>query len=341
MKYEQNPWEKQFPEAILSVEELIARGDSSLVSKSKLRIAFEKNILNWSDYCTWACKHYGFAAFKDLSFDQIQHLQNLHNQRFEELLKTNPDYKKQDDFLEITFWDTTTFIAGVSPEGVELNQGQVFVFCSPEVLDQIKKTSFRTNISFSEQPRLTQSEPELPAFKNLSTSPSHKLPEGLMPTPSAAQNTIPPHIKPPQTPPPNLLQTDLNQRLWKNLSSKHNDFSYQARKNFDAYVVLKVTQDQKTELYKMDEDLEKEQLDRKIFSYDLTQGSPFQHVYETHFSEIFELKSLGLKILDFQYGCISAIKLGPKVVGFLVGFKTTYLSQDDISTLESISEKAV
>ncbi|MES2803099.1 MAG: hypothetical protein V4654_11445 [Bdellovibrionota bacterium] len=132
-----------------------------------------------------------------------------------------------------------------------------------------------------------------------------------------------------------------NNQIWQNLETNHGDFSEIARKKFDAYVVLRVTRKNTTELYKMDEDLEKEELDIAIFSYDLTAENPFTNVYKNHFTETFNINQLGLKILDFKYACISAIKLGPKVVGFLVGFKTTHLSQDDITTLESISEKAV
>lgn len=132
-----------------------------------------------------------------------------------------------------------------------------------------------------------------------------------------------------------------NNHIWQNLETNHGDFSEIARKKFDAYVVLRVTGKNTTELYKMDEDLEKEELDTAIFSYDLTAENPFTNVYKNHFTETFNINQLGLKILDFKYACISAIKLGPKVVGFLVGFKTTHLSQDDITTLESISEKAV
>ena len=91
----------------------------------------------------------------------------------------------------------------------------------------------------------------------------------------------------------------------------------------------------------MDEDLAKEEINFNVFKYDLKKANPFQNVYKKHFTETFNVNQLGLTILDFKYACVSVIKLGPKVVGFLVGFKTTHLSQEDISTLESISEKVV
>jgi len=130
-------------------------------------------------------------------------------------------------------------------------------------------------------------------------------------------------------------------RIWDNLAAHHDDYAMTARKQFDAYLVLRVTPEETTEVYKMDEDLAKEDINFNVFKYDLKKANPFHNVYQKHFTETFNINQLGLKILDFKYACVSVIKLGKKVVGFLVGFKTTHLSQEDISTLESISEKVV
>lgn len=130
-------------------------------------------------------------------------------------------------------------------------------------------------------------------------------------------------------------------RIWNNLAAHHDDYAIAVRKQFDAYLVLRITADETTEVYKMDEDLAKEEINFNVFKYDLKKANPFQNVYKKHFTETFNVNQLGLTILDFKYACVSVIKLGPKVVGFLVGFKTTHLSQEDISTLESISEKVV
>lgn len=130
-------------------------------------------------------------------------------------------------------------------------------------------------------------------------------------------------------------------RIWNNLAAHHDDYASAVRKQFDAYLVLRITPDETTEVYKMDEDLAKEEINFNVFKYDLKKANPFQNVYKKHFTETFNVNQLGLTILDFKYACVSVIKLGRKVVGFLVGFKTTHLSQEDISTLESISEKVV
>jgi hypothetical protein len=129
-------------------------------------------------------------------------------------------------------------------------------------------------------------------------------------------------------------KTNLNDRIWSNLAEHHDSYALKVRKQFDAYLVLKITSNETTEVYRMDEDI-----NFKVFQYDLKKQNPFQNVYQNHFTETFNISQLGLKILDFKYVCVSVIKLGSKVVGFLVGFKTTHLSQEDISTLESISEK--
>lgn len=297
MAQEQN-WELFFPDAILSVEELLNSGDPALLQKSKIKIALENQFLNWNDYKTWACQFYGVPVLEKLDQTSIMKLRKQHL----DCVEGYSQYSAlNSELIPLQTWDGQLLIAGLEYSDKVLSlPNAVFVLCSPE------------NLAF------------------ISNNPLRKV---LEPIAEAAQPVV---LQP--LPSENGMT---NNHVWQNLETNHSDFSEIARKKFDAYVVLRVTGKNTTELYKMDEDLEKEELDTAIFSYDLTAENPFTNVYKNHFTETFNINQLGLKILDFKYACISAIKLGPKVVGFLVGFKTTHLSQDDITTLESISEKAV
>lgn len=294
-------WEHFFPDAILSVEELLASGDPELLQKSKLNIALENSFLSWTDYKNWASNFYGVPVLENLDEKSILQLQKKHLE-FAEGYNQHPFLNSE--LLPLQSWDGHLLVAGLEyTEQVTQLPQVIFVLCSLENLAFISNAPLRKK------------------------TPSQKIVEANKPLPShlnmASESGLTGH------------------HVWQNLETHHNDFSDIARKSFDAYVVLRVTAKQKTELYKMDEDLEKEKLDTALFSYDLSAENPFANVYKNHFTETFNINQLGLKILDFKYACISAIKLGPKVVGFLVGFKTTHLSQDDITTLESISEKAV
>ncbi|WP_409477114.1 hypothetical protein [Pseudobdellovibrio sp. HCB154] len=307
MGFEQN-WEHFFPDAILSVEELLTSGDPVLLQKSKLKIALENKFLNWNDYKAWASNFYGVPVLEKLDEQSITKLRKQHM----ELVEGYSQYTVlNSELIPLQAWDGHLLVAGLEydAEKFQTLPQAIFFLCSPENLSFISNTPVRKVL-----------EPVQPVVA------------AVTPQPAAAQPT-PLHA---------VSESGMTgNHVWQNLETQHGSFSEIARKNFDAYVVLRVNSNQKTELYKMDEDLEKEDLDRMLFSYDLNEENPFANVYKNHFTEQFNINQLGLKILDFKYACISAIKLGPKVVGFLVGFKTTHLSQDDITTLESISEKAV
>lgn len=293
-------WEDIFPDAILSVEELLNSGNPKLSDKSKLKIALENNFLNWIDYKNWAVNYYGHPALHELNTENIIELRRQYTKNSEGFVQYGI---WNSELIPLQNWDGSLLVLGLEySEKVAAIPNAVFVFCSAENLALITNKPMKSILVPLDAPAEKPAAAATVAIDKKSTNENH---------------------------------------IWQNLSEKHDDFSFIARKKFDAYVVLRVKPDNTTELYRMDEDLEKEELDNKLFMYDLNSENPFQNVFRNHFTETFNINQLNLKILDFKYACISAIKLGSKVVGFLVGFKTTHLSQDDITTLESISEKAV
>lgn len=303
MSFDQS-WEHFFPDAILSVEELLASGNPAHLEKSKLKIALENKFLNWNEYKTWASAYYGVPVLEKLDEKSISRLRKNHL----DCVEGYSQYTVFDaDLIPLQTWDDHLLVAGIEySDKLKSLPHAIFVLCSLENLAFISN-----KMSYSTRGPL-KSEVISTILQTVEVKSSNVSENGLN-----------------------------NNHIWQNLENHHIDFSEIARKKFDAYVVLRITSKNTTELYKMDEDLEKEKLDNAVFSYDLTAENPFTNVFKNQFTETFNINQLGLKILDFKYACISAIKLGPKVVGFLVGFKTTHLSQDDITTLESISEKAV
>lgn len=303
-------WEHFFPDAILSVEELLNSGDPTLLQKSKLKIALEHKFLDWNTYKIWATAFYGVPVLEKLDENSINQLRKQHL----DCVEGYSQYPALNaELIPLQTWDGHLLVAGLEPnDQIHSLPQAIFVLCSLENLSFISNTLERNKL-----------EPLDSAVVSAILAPNSVQAEDVKPAAVVAENGL------------------SNNHVWQNLETNHSDFSEIARKKFDAYVVLRVTGKNTTELYKMDEDLEKEELSSAIFSYDLSAENPFANVFKNHFTETFNINQLGLKILDFKYACISAIKLGPKVVGFLVGFKTTHLSQDDITTLESISEKAV
>ena len=329
-------WENEFKNALLSVEELLASGDISVAGKSKIRLALEYGFLSWDEYSAWCVANYNCTLLKKLNKKQINQLKDMYHEQRPLL---NHIQNLSDDLIAIESWDGHPLVLGLEyQEDIIKEQKSVFVLCHPDILSELVQSEESIYNNDETYSQISSDSAEMPAgLFEINDNQA-----GLFIKELAKNNVI-------------ATSTELEEEkseiasftgtshhnIWHNIDKQHQDFSIQARKQFDAYIVLKVNSQQKTELYKMDEDLEKEELHSKLFEYDLNQDNPFKNVYENQITETFNINQLGLSILDFKYACISALKLGPKVIGFLVGFKTTHLSQDDISTLESISEKAV
>lgn len=126
---------------------------------------------------------------------------------------------------------------------------------------------------------------------------------------------------------------------WSEINLNHDEYTTLARKNFDAFVVLKI-KDNQTQLFKMDEDLRKEDIDDKAFQFALKEINAFSTALKSEKSQLLDLPSAGIKILDYTSAAITPLKRGNIVVGFLVGLKTTTLSLEDTQALESISRRA-
>lgn len=136
---------------------------------------------------------------------------------------------------------------------------------------------------------------------------------------------------------PNSSQNEINS-AWSKIDSQHFDLCLQARKIFDAFIVLKIKNNQ-TELFKLDEDLSRENLDENLFKYSLKVANPFTNAIKLNQSQSFDLSELNMKILDYVSGTITPLKKGQNTVGFLLGLKTTAINAEDNLTLESISSK--
>lgn len=326
-------WENQFKNAVLSVEELLAGGDISLTGKSRIRIALEHGYLSWDEYSQWCVDQHGCTLLKKLNKKQTTQLKDMYHEQ-KPLLSHLQNLNE--DLIAIESWDGHPLVLGLEyQKDVFEAQNSIFILCHPDILTELIQSEERIYNNDETYSQMSSDSLEMPA--GLVEMTSTKLSPLTSPLVSPLVKESHSEINESSS----ISSTAPNRNIWQNIDSQHQNFSSQARKQFDAYLVLKVNSAQKTELYKMDEDLEKEELHSKLFEYDLNQDNPFKNVFTNQITETFNINQLGLSILDFKYACISALKLGPKVVGFLVGFKTTHLSQDDISTLESISEKAV
>lgn len=131
---------------------------------------------------------------------------------------------------------------------------------------------------------------------------------------------------------------DPAQGVWEFIAERHQEYSFEAKKQFDAFVVLKISNN-KTQVFKMDPDLNGQNVNHMIFEYSLEQDNPFKAIFNSRRSESHSLEKLSMFFADYQFACITPLLRGDKVLGFFVGFKKGALSQQDKNLLDELAEE--
>ena len=105
-------WEYFFNEEALKVEEVLSTGVNVDYEKSRLRIAFEKNILSWFSYKQWFLTHYHVPALRDdLGPSDIINLNTLYSKNhnlFNQYTFFNAD------LITLQIWDNKPIILGLN-----------------------------------------------------------------------------------------------------------------------------------------------------------------------------------------------------------------------------------
>lgn len=154
---------------------------------------------------------------------------------------------------------------------------------------------------------------------------------------SAAKPTASPKAKSEIS--PNEMKLVDPENYWKKVDTDHENMSATARRNFDGYVVLRLVGNQ-TSLFKMDEELEKENLSPALFAFNVETQTFFRDCLRSRKTDSTSFKKLELSILDFNYLCATPLFLGDRPIGFILGFKVDKLNEQDEVALQKISESA-
>lgn len=136
----------------------------------------------------------------------------------------------------------------------------------------------------------------------------------------------------------NFVSSIDNIQYWNKINQEHNTLSADARKYFDGYAVLKIT-NSKTELFKLDEELQAEKLEASLFQFNLNDPF-FTNLLKSKTTDSVSLKILGKTILDFNYVCATPLFLGEKPVGFILGFKINAMNEQDENALYRLMQSA-
>lgn len=403
-------WEDFFTRESAELDEKMESLDMDSLSKSKLRLSLENNILDWKKYESWVLENLGCASLKtDIGETEIESFS-------ENLQDTLDAYSSHDcwseDLIPILTWDDQVIVLGLQyNENLITVPNHVFILAPPQILSAINRkiskpvesseadektskgkkddaepsggieglsmTVAPLTFDFKDLPRkrdpsentnvkpiaaeqtntkpiieMTNTKPiieqtgtksayELTNTKSMTTEQTvSKVVESTNTSSIPGEHTsifsVNKHLT--SAIAADGTKTKTEKEIWEFVNERHSEYVFEVKKQFTAYLVLKVDYD-KTRVYKMDPDLAADNVNEQLFNYSLREDNPFKRVYESGQYESFSVSQLGLNLKNFKYACITALKSGKKVVGFLVGFKDKNLSEIDQLLLEELAKE--
>ncbi|MBC7742109.1 MAG: hypothetical protein H7061_07925 [Bdellovibrionaceae bacterium] len=310
-------WEEFFIQEALELEEKMKHFDQESLNKSKLLIAFENNILEWSQYEQWFCHETGCSSFKsEVELESLDHLTTPAKTALE-IYSNHEIWDAQ--LFPLCVWDNKVYVMGLHyPAQLQSVENHVFILTPPHVLAYLAEKLFSAETNTREASSDEAFEMTGSMLDGIDLDIAAPL-ISFAPTANNNEKLAPP--------------------IWDFIDERHDEYSFEAKKHFNAYIVLKIV-NQRTQVFKMDADLEKDGVSGKIFEYSLKQENPFNKVFLSGQSESFSLSQLGITIKSYRYACITALRRGNTVLGFLIGFKEKNLSERDQTLLEELAKES-
>lgn len=246
-------------------------------------------------------------------------------------------------------------------EGLNFNQAAPKISFS--LIQPPNETSSADNSISFEVP------PEIPAAPVIAIQPSAAAPAATKPqpaplkptqpiSPTSAAAMVPPPVPPATVPEKTQLEDavgaamlnipsvfssaakhDPVDKIWEFISERHQEYTFEVKKQFDAFIVLKISSD-KTQVFKMDPDLVRQNVNPMIFEYSLDLDGPFKSVRTSKRADVFSMQQLEIHLNDFQHAYIAPLVRGDRIAGFFVGFKKNALSQQDKVLLAELAVEA-
>ena len=328
-------WEDVFFQEVLDLEEKMISLDPSFINKSRLRLSLEKNILDWKKYQSWMTGATNVKALSEgLSQNQLSSLADL---AATTLTTQNHHTIWNEDLIPLTMWDDHLIVLGLSQnENLATVKNCIFILADPKTLSFLSEKLFPNSNENAELSESAESADHLEVEeKSLLTGLDFKQEKIEINFKSAS--LLNPAIK--QNLSSSAKVEPGSEALWEYLSERHDEYCFEAKKKFDAYVVLKIV-DSKTSIYKMDSEIQKGLSNSKIFEQSVLEENPFAKVFKSGQSESFNINQLGESFHGYNYICITALKRGPTVIGFLLGLKSKRLAAEDELLLQDLAKES-
>ncbi|MFZ3229181.1 MAG: hypothetical protein WA160_03165 [Pseudobdellovibrio sp.] len=320
-------WDEVFIQEAIDLEEKMNSLDSKDLNQSRLRICLESKILDWNKYQNWMRLELNCSCLKQvINQKDLKKLINKSLATFESF--SNFDMWNE-DLIPIDVWDDNLIVLGLeyNEKLIEIPKC-IFILATPEILSSFAERLFAKSEQESESNKISEeSEAEIDSML-----------DGIdinIAAPSLKFNSDELLLNYGKDVP----ATDSNAAIWDYITERHEEYCFEAKKQFNAYVVLKIEKNL-TLPFKMDSELMKQSINPKAFEYNLSEDSPFKKVLTSGASESFNINQLDYAVLDYKYACITPLKRGKETIGFLLGLKSKHLDENDQVLLEDLAKES-
>jgi len=126
--------------------------------------------------------------------------------------------------------------------------------------------------------------------------------------------------------------------IWDLVGERYEEYCDESKKQFDAFLILRLNFDL-TQIFKMDPELEKKNINDKLFEYSTVRDEAFKQILKDGKSVTTTASDLGLDLLNYKNICITPITRSRAIVGFFMGFKNGQITATDTSLLEELSKE--
>jgi hypothetical protein len=319
-------WEEFFIQEAVELEEKMKSLDVDSLNKSKLRLCLENNILEWPVYERWCMSRLGCSSLK-MSVTDEDLEKFIDSAKMSQETYSNYDFWSE-DLIPLMTWDNQIIILGIQyNEKLVAIENHIFILAPPHLLSSISLKLFDSNMIKNENSDEISEDSKSLTESNL---------DGINFDISAPQFKFDPNemvsvISPSQA-------VEKKGAIWELISERHHEYNFEAKKQFDAFIILKIVQN-KINVFKMDQELSKKGVSNMIFECNLDSSKPFKKVFDTGRTELFLLEELNMKLAPFKHLCITPLKIGKSTVGFFIGFKTENPSAQDKLLLEELANE--
>lgn len=332
-------WEEFFIQQALELEEKMALLDVDSLNKSRLRIALDNGILDWQQYVAWYSHQLPCTYLIDE--DNEKFIEEL-TLRCRDTMNSYSHFSHwSEDLLPLQVWDETLIVLGLQyNENLSEFDNVVFVVVKPDLLSKIY-----TRIKEQQSDSLMNSDSLENALNSSFTGAKLENVELDISAPKLSfANLVTQSLDEKTNAQESTNVTDIqNVEFWDFVTDRHDEYSFEARKQFDAYLVLKISHG-KTKIFKSDDELKKLGMKDNDFSFDIKEDNPFHTVFYSEKSVNFDIpqiqKKLNFNISPYQQMCVTALKRGGEVLGFLVGLKKSKLSESDQALLNDLAKES-